>query len=90
MKKKNVKKKKDKSKKKKRYDLNELKTFSTYMDINREQFKIIDKISFESKNIYNHYMFCLNFYNKFKNNIYKEIFMKHFSDYYVNEHFWRL
>jgi IS605 OrfB family transposase len=87
MKKKNVKKKKEKTKKKKRDDLYELKTFSTYMDINREQFKIIDKISFESKNIYNHYMFCLNFYNKFKNNIYKEIFMEHFSDHYVNKHF---
>ena len=61
-----------KKKKKDKYDLYELQTFSTYMNINKEQFKIIDRISLESKNIYNHYMFCLNFYNKFKHNIYKD------------------
>ena len=40
-----------KKKKKDKDDLYELQTFSTYMNINKEQFKIIDRISSESKNI---------------------------------------
>jgi hypothetical protein len=58
-----------------------LSTFSTYLGTNKDNYKIIDKISFESKNVYNHYMFCLNFYNKFKNDIYKNLYNKHFINY---------
>ena len=72
-----------KKKKKDKYDLYELQTFSTYMNINKEQFKIIDRISLESKNIYNHYMFCLNFYNKFKHNIYKDLYINYFTNYEI-------
>lgn len=56
-----------------------LLTLSTFLNLSKDNYKIIDKLSFESKNIYNHSMYCINFYNKFKNTVYKNIYFKYFS-----------
>jgi len=56
-----------------------LLTLSTFFNLSKENYKIIDKLSFESKNIYNHSIFCINFYNKFKDTVYKNVYFKYFS-----------
>jgi IS605 OrfB family transposase len=53
------------------------KTLSTCYSITKEQTSVFRFLTNESKKIYNHYMFYLNIYNYYKNNVYNDIFIMH-------------
>ena len=49
-------------------------TLSSHYNFTKNQRKILTILSKGTKNAYNHYLFCINFYYKFKQQIYKDIY----------------
>jgi IS605 OrfB family transposase len=56
------------------------KTLSDWISTTMETKKVLDFISHESKNVFNHYQFCCGIFNDYKRNIYKSLLKKHSSD----------
>jgi IS605 OrfB family transposase len=70
--------------KKKKRD-HELRTLSIKASFSKEQMKIFRFLTNESKKIYNHYMFCLNIYNYYKEQLYEDVFLMHLNNSLTNE-----
>lgn len=61
------------------------RTLSIIPTIDRDQYNIFNFLSNESKKIFNHYMFCLNVYNLFKNQFYDDIYVMHLNNQINND-----
>ena len=61
-------------------DVQRKKTFSDWMNPTKETKKILDFVSHESKNVFNHYQFCCGIFNDYKRNIYQSLLKKHSND----------
>lgn len=59
-------------------------TFSTFYSRNKNVIKIFDFMTTESKNIYNHYLYCYNIFKIYKKEIFNEI-IKLQNDENINE-----